>query len=520
MAKDIRATILWADDEIDFLKSHILFLEEKGYIVHAVNSGEDAFDNFQKNKIDIVLLDEMMTGMDGIETLKRIKRLQPDIPIIMITKNEEEWLMEEAIASQISNYLIKPVNPTQIFMACKNALEKTEIRSDHISKDFLTSYQSFGESLQSADNILDWFKIHDKICDWRVDFDHIDDSNLSNLLKEQLDSSNKLFNSFIADNYKKLISSEEKKYFTPYTIKNNLSDSLANNEKSVLIIIDCLRADQWKTMANSLYSDFQIKTDYQLSLIPSTTFYSRNAIFSGYFPLDLYENNPAIYNKMLESESNYNRFEHELLKDQLHRMNLENCSSGYIKVSSYDYGRTLPGNIKNYKNLDLLCIVVNFIDILAHSRSESSGVLKEVLTDEASYRDIISSWISNSWFREVLNEIKTWGRKIVLTSDHGSTMVRKPVQLKAYKDVSSGVRYKSGKNLKVKDKYAIRIPDPRDFKLPSFDLNENYLIALDSNYFVYPNNYNQFVKKYDNTFQHGGISMDELIVPVASLQPK
>tara|TARA_B100000131_G_scaffold178020_1_gene171751 strand:+ start:9 stop:677 length:669 start_codon:yes stop_codon:yes gene_type:complete len=222
---------------------------------------------------------------------------------------------------------------------------------------------------------------------------------------------------------------------------------------------------------------------------------------------------------MLESENNYNRFEHELLKDQLHRMDLGHISSGYIKVSSYDYGRTLPSNIKNYKNIDLLCIVVNFVDILAHSRSESN-VLKEVLTDEASYRDIISSWVSNSWFREVLNEIRTWNREIILTSDHGSTMIKKPVQLKAYKDVSSGVRYKTGRNLKVKDKYALRISNPKDFKIPSFELNENYLIALDKNYFVFPNNYNQFVNKYDNTFQHGGISMDELIVPLASLQPK
>ena len=517
--KEVRATILWADDEIDFLKSHILFLEEKGYKVFPVNSGEDAFENFQKNKVDIVLLDEMMTGMDGIETLKKIKKIQPDIPIIMITKNEEEWLMEEAIASQISNYLIKPVNPTQIFMACKNALEKTEIRSDHISKDFLTNYQKFNQDFQSANSIDDWFKIHDKLCEWIVDFDNIGDSNLNNLLLEQFDSSNKMFNQFIVENYQKLISGDQKKYFTPYTVKNNIADELENNNKSVLIIIDCLRADQWKTMTKSLYSDFKIKTNYQLSLIPSTTFYSRNAIFSGYFPLDLYKNNSAIYSKMLESERNYNRFEHELLKDQLIRMNLGKTSSGYIKVSSYDHGRTLINNIKNYKNLDLLCIVVNFIDILAHSRSES-GVLKEVLTDEASYRDIISSWITNSWFREILNEIRTWDRKIVLTSDHGSTMIKKPVQVKAYKEVSSGIRYKFGKNLKVKDKYALRITNPEDFKLPRFELNEDYLIAFDSNYFVFPNNYNQFVNRYDNTFQHGGISMNELIVPVASLEPK
>ena len=519
MKNEVRATILWADDEIDYLKSHIFFLEEKGYKVYPVNSGEDAFKSFQNKDIDIVLLDEMMTGMDGIETLKRIKKIQPDIPIIMITKNEEEWLMEEAIASQISNYLIKPVNPTQIFMACKNALEKTVIRSDHISKDFLTNYQKFNQDYQDANSIEDWFKVYDKLCEWIVEFDDVNNSSLNNLLIEQFDSSNKFFNHFIADNYKKLISSDQNHVFTPYTIKNNVASELKNNNKSVLIIIDCLRVDQWKTMTKSLYSDFKIKTDYQLSLIPSTTFYSRNAIFSGYFPVDLYKNNSTIYKKMLETESNYNRFEHELLKDQLIRMNLHDTSSGYIKVSSYDHGKTLVKNIKNYKNIDLLCIVVNFIDILAHSRSES-GVLKEVLTDEASYRDIISSWISNSWFREVLNEIRNWDRKIVLTSDHGSTMIKKPIQLKAYKDVSSGIRYKYGKNLKVKDKYALRIENPIDYKLPSFDLNENYLIAFDNNYFVFPNNYNHFVKRYENTFQHGGISMNELIVPVASLEPK
>ena len=272
-------------------------------------------------------------------------------------------------------------------------------------------------------------------------------------------------------------------------------------------------------MARSLYSDFKITTNYQLSLLPSTTFYSRNSIFSGYFPLELYNNRNDIYSKMLESEKNYNRFEHELLKDQLSRMNYQDTSTGYIKVSSYDYGKTLVKNIKNYKNVDLLCIVVNFIDILAHSRSES-GVLKEVLTDESSYRDIISSWISNSWFREIMNEIKNWNRKIILTSDHGSTMVKKPVLLKAYKEVSSGVRYKIGKNLKVKDKDALRIKSPQDFMLPQIEHNENYLIAYDNNYFVFPNNYNLFVNRYNNTFQHGGISMSELIVPVSSLEPK
>ena len=520
MSKDSRGTILWADDEINFLKSHIIYLEEKGYKVIPVNSGEDAFDTFTKESIDLILLDEMMPGMDGIETLKKLKDIQPEIPIIMITKNEEEWLMEEAIASQISNYLIKPVNPIQIFIACKNILEKVEIRNEHISKTFLSNYQTFNQTIQNAENLEDWFKIHNDLCEWIVKFDKLDDINLNNLLQEQFQTADKAFNQFISKEYKSLISSEKSKHlFTPSTIRNNLIDNLKQGEKGILIIMDCLRSDQWKSMSSSLFSDFKITTNYQCAIIPSTTFYSRNAIFSGLFPLDLYNQNSMIYSKMIESESNYNRFEHELLKEQLHNFNLDHVSSSYIKVSSYEYGKSLVRNIKNFKNIDLLCIVVNFIDILAHSRTES-GILKEVLTDEASYRDIIYSWIENSWFRDVLNEIKKWQRKVIVTSDHGSIMAKKPIRLKAYKDVSSGVRYKVGKSLIVKDKYALRIEDPNKFKLPTFEMNENYLIACDNNYFVFPNNYNEYVKKYNNTFQHGGISMNELIVPVATLNPK
>ena len=520
MSKNSRGTILWADDEIDFLRSHILYLEEKGYTVLSANSGEDAFDIFGKESIDLILLDEMMPGMDGIETLKRIKKIQPEIPIVMITKNEEEWLMEEAIASQISNYLIKPVNPTQIFIACKNILEKVEIRNEHISKNFLSNYQNFNQKIQNAENLKDWFSIHDDLCEWTVQFDKLDDINLNNLLDEQSQTADKAFNQFIFKEYKNLISDEEsKKLFTPYTIKNNLIDDLKKGEKGVLIIMDCLRSDQWKSMSNSLFSDFKIDTSYQSSIIPSTTFYSRNAIFSGLFPIDLYKQNTKIYDKMIESETNYNKFEHDLLKNQLNRYGLDAISNNYIKISSYEYGKSLSKNIKNFKNIDLLCMVVNFIDILAHSRSES-GVLKEVLTDEASYRDIIHSWIENSWFRDVLNEVRKWNRKVIVTSDHGSIMAKKPIRLKAYKNVSSGVRYKVGKNIKVKDKYALRIEDPTEYKLPSFEMNENYLIACDNNYFVFPNNYNQYVKRYNNTFQHGGVSMNELIVPIATLDPK
>ena len=520
MSNQSRGTILWADDEIDFLKSHILYLEEKGYRVLAENSGEDAFDTFTRESIDLILLDEMMTGMDGIETLKKIKKVEPEIPIIMITKNEEEWLMEEAIASQISNYLIKPVNPTQIFIACKNILEKVEIRNEHISKTFLSSYQTFNQKIESTDKLEDWFDVHNDLCDWIVKFDKVDDINLHNLLQEQFQTADKAFNQFIAKKYKSLIFSEESKHlFTPSTIKNNLVDHLEQGEKGILIILDCLRSDQWKSMSSSLFTDFKIKTKYQSSIIPSTTFYSRNAIFSGLFPLDLYNQNLKTYNKMIESENHYNKFEHELLKEQLHKYNLDHISNNYVKISSYEYGKSFAKNIKNFKNTDLLCIVVNFIDILAHSRSES-GILREVLTDEASYRDIIYSWIENSWFRDVLNEIRKWNRKVIVTSDHGSIMAKKPVRLKAYKDVSSGVRYKVGKSIKVKDKYALRIEDPNQFKLPAFQMNENYLIAFDNNYFVFPNNYNEYVKKYNNTFQHGGISMNELIVPVATLNPK
>ena len=319
-----RGTILWADDEIDYLKSHILFLEDKGYNVLSANSGEDAYDIFIKENIDLILLDEMMTGMDGIETLKKIKKIQPEIPIIMITKNEEEWLMEEAIASQISNYLIKPVNPTQIFIACKNILEKVEIQSEHIAKDFLSKYQSFNQKVEYAKSLEDWFGIYNDLCEWIVRFDKVDDLNLTNLLDEQFQTTDNKFNHFFSKEYKNLLSQEKtKQMFTPYTLRNNLIDDLKSGDKAVLIIMDCLRADQWKLMSRSLFSDYKIETKYQSSILPSTTFYSRNSIFSGLFPLELYNHNHKLYEEMIKTESNYNKFEHDLLKDQLLRNDLK-----------------------------------------------------------------------------------------------------------------------------------------------------------------------------------------------------
>jgi len=520
MSSSAKGKILWADDEINFLESHILFLRDKGYDVTPVNSGEDAISISKSNNFDLVLLDEMMTGIDGLETLKHIKRTQPDIPVIMITKNEEEWLMDEAIASHISNYLLKPVSPNQIFMACKNLIEKTSIVNTHFTKDYLSTFQTLNEKIDTSKSLNDWFDICDLLCDWIVKFDKSKANDIQPIFFEQLINANHRFTEFISNGYKEIINSRATKTkLTPHTIENKIYPCLENDEKVILIIVDCLRADQWKAMTHILNRSFRIKTDYQMSLLPSATFYSRNAIFSGMYPLDLFHSDPDLYMKMLSNPKYYNRFEPDLLRSNLDKSGFSNVNTKYIKVSNYEYGSSLLRTMKNYKNVDLISMVVNFVDILGHSSSESDA-LREVLVDESAYRDIICSWTENSWFNDIIMEFKSWNRKIIITSDHGSTFVEKPIKIKAYKSASPGVRYKNGKNLNTKEKSALRIANPEDYRLPSTELNENYIIAKDDYYFVYPNNYSSYVKKLNGSFQHGGISLFELIVPLATLVPK
>ena len=511
--------ILWADDEIDMLKPHILYLENKGYQVTPVKTGEDAINFCDKQNVDLVLLDEMMTGLDGLTTLKKIKDKHSTLPVIMITKNEEEWLMEEAIAAQITNYLTKPVNPSQILIACKNVLESRRIQSDHVAKDYLQSFQNIAEQIDRAECIEDWYSITDKLTDWLVKFDDLGDQGLGQLLDEQWKDANQQFTKFIEAHYENWLHSEEKPLMSPNIISAHIQKKLQNNEKVVLIILDCLRADQFKAMTKQLARLFHIDTQYYLSILPTATPYSRNAIFSGYYPNQLQKEYSDIWQKMWQDEHSMNRFEDRFLRDQLNRLGLESKSIHYHKVITYEEGNKLETRIGEFKEVDLLAIVINFVDILGHSRSESD-ILQEMVPDESAYRKAVCSWLENAWLMNVLEQISGWGHTVFITSDHGSTMVTKPVQIKGDRKTSTGIRYKYGKNIKMPDKTGLTIPDPEKYFLPKHDMNTNYLIAKSSNFFIYPNEYHKFANRYKNSFQHGGISLEEMVVPIAELKGK
>ena len=515
----LKGHIIWADDEIEMLKPHIIYLENKGYSVTPLKSGEDAIQYCDTHSVNLVLLDEMMTGLDGLTTLKLIKQKHPSLPIIMITKNEEEWLMEEAIAAQIANYLTKPVNPSQILIACKNVLESKQIQSDRVAKDYLQSFQKISENIENACSIEQWYEIVDNLTDWFVRFDDLGDQGLGQLLDEQWKEANKLFTKFIEINYEKWLISENKPLMSPDIIPFYMKKELQNDKKVILIVIDCLRADQLKAINQHLMTLFNIETDYYLSLLPTATAYSRNAIFSGYYPNEIQEKYPEIWSKMWSDENSMNRFEEKFLFDHLERMDFGSKSYKYHKVINFDDGNRLENRINEYKEIDFLSIVINFIDILGHSRSESN-ILQEMVPDESGYRKAVCSWLENAWLMNVLKQISTWGHKIYITSDHGSTRVNKPVQIIGDRETSSGIRYKYGKNIKMPEKAGLTVSEPRKLMLPDHEAKTNYLIAKSGNYFIYPNEYNKFANKYKNSFQHGGLSLEEMVVPISILKRK
>ena len=511
-----KGKILWVDDEIDLLKPHIIYLEDKGYVVVPVNSGEDAIHLTQEDSFDLVLLDEMMTGLDGLATLKYIKEIDPNLPIIMITKNEEESLMEEAIASHITNYLTKPVNPSQILIACKNVLETKKIQSDSAAQGYLKDFQEISEKISSAKRLDDWYEINHRLTDWMVRFDSLADQGLGEILDEQHSEANRQFSTFIQNEYINLIGKNSEAVTSPKILDTHVLPLLKDNRDVVLIVIDCLRVDQWKSLEKVLYGSFNIKTNFHLSLLPTATPFSRNAIFSGLYPDEFPEKFPYEWGKMIRDETSMNRYEGEFLEAYLKRNNKSQISMNYTKVITPEDGQKFANHINEYKNTNLLALVVNFVDMLGHSRSESN-VLKEMIPDESAYRTAICSWMEKSWLKDVFEQISEWDKTVILTSDHGSIRVKKPVQVKGDRETSEGIRYKYGKNLHVSKKFAMKINSPSDYRLPVIDGATDYILSKDEYYFLYPNNYNRFARRYENSFQHGGISMDEMIVPVGIL---
>ena len=510
--------ILWVDDEIDLLESHIIYLTGKGYSVEKVNSGEDAIDYCKNNHVDLVLLDEMMTGIDGISTLRKIKDINEDIPVIMVTKNEEECLMEEALAEQISYYLTKPVNPSQILMACKKVLDNKQISSDKLIKDFLNFIKDIQLINYNNLDVDEWKELFHKLCEWSIKIDEINNIDFKKILDDEKEIINNNFSKYIEKTYKYWIDNPSDRPMLSCDIFEKCFKPIIKKNQLIIIIIDCFRLDQWKQISSLLKENYRLNEDIHLSILPSATPFARNSIFSGLMPLEIKENYPNLWNEMF-LKSKYNNFEDELLKRILVKNNFHNKSMHYEKISHHDEGKKFYNKLGNYKNVDILSVVVNFVDILGHSRSESE-ILNELIPNESAYREAIYNWFKNSWLKDCIMEFSNWGADIVITSDHGNTMVSKPSKVKADSTVSQGVRYKYGRNLNVNQKDVLKINNPEQYMLPSFDVNTQYIFAKENKFFVYHNNYNKYANLLKNSFQHGGISLEEMFVPLIHLKSK
>jgi CheY-like chemotaxis protein len=517
---EAKKRIMWVDDEIELLRPHIMFLEEKGYQVTGVASGEEAVSLSEENRFDIVLLDEMMPGMGGLETLEKIKAADPAVPVIMITKNEEEELMDEAIGKRIDDYLTKPVNPSQIFMACKRLLDARRIREERATREYVPE---FNRLVGLATGGLDgdgWADAYSRIAAWELRLDEFGDEGLLQSHQDQKREMNIEFCRFIENNYADWVSRDDRPTMSVDVFSKFAAPFISAGTRVYFVVIDCMRLDQWMSLEPVLQPYFDIEEHTYYSILPTATPYSRNAIFSGLFPSELARKFPDKWEPGDSENRGRNRYERDLLELQTARLGLK-VSPGlkYFKVYNTEEGYSIRKQVSSLSSLPLVAMVFNFVDILAHGRSESE-ILQELAPDESGFRSLMRSWFTHSSLFEILKSIAGEDAVVVVTTDHGSVLGRRAALVKGDRGTSTNLRYKFGNNIGCDEKQAVNVKDPESFKLPSEGLNKNYLMAKEDYYFVYPTRFHEFEKHYRGSFQHGGISMEEMIVPCAVLRPK
>ncbi|MAY84706.1 MAG: two-component system response regulator [Flavobacteriales bacterium] len=511
--------ILWADDEIDLLKPHIIFLEDKGYEVVSATSGSEALDHISESRFDIVFLDENMPGLSGLETLNSIKSSSPSLPVIMITKSEEESIMEDAIGAKISDYLIKPVNPNQILLTLKKHLDTARIQSEKTTMAYQQEFRNIGMSLHNQMSFEDWEEVYKKLIYWELELERSENTGMSEILNNQKEEANNLFSRFIEDNYIDWLHQEsEAPLMSHNAFKEEVAEHIKPQGTTFLIVIDNLRLDQWQLIKPQIEEIFWVeKESTYLSILPTTTQYARNSFFAGLLPSDIEKLYPKLWLND-EDDGGKNLHEEELIANQLKRLGKE-TRFAYNKVLNPNYGRKVVGDISNQMNNAFNVIVYNFIDMLSHARTDTD-IIKELAEDESAYRSLTLSWFEHSPLKDALKEIAAKKGKVIITTDHGSIKVTEPIKVVGDKTVNTNLRYKQGKNLGYDDEDVFAIHEPGKAFLPKVNVSQSYIFARGADFFAYPNNYNYYVNYYRNTFQHGGISMEEMIVPLVHLSPK
>lgn len=517
--------ILWADDEIDLLKPHIIFLNERGYNITTVYSGIDAIEQCTINNFDIVFLDENMPGLTGLETLTKIKSLKPNLPIVMITKSEEEHIMEEAIGAKIADYLIKPLNPNQILLSIKKILDNKRLISEKTNINYQHDFTNISTAFNEITNFEQWSDIYKKLIYWELEIDNTEEKSMAEVIYLQKEDANKNFSRFVINNYESWLNkpdpvhSGQNPLMSHQLMRQKIFPLLNNEDPIFFILIDNLRYDQWKIL-ESIFSEYFIieKEGTYCSILPTTTAYARNAIFSGLLPFELSKKHPDLWLDD-QDEGGKNLNEKELLTRQLQNMKMEDIRFSYNKITNLNRGKELVDNINNLMTFQLNVIVYNFVDMLSHARTDME-MIRELAPDESAYRSITKSWFLHSPLIDALKKISEKKAKVVITTDHGSIRVKKPFKIVGDRNTNTNLRYKQGKNLNYHPKNVLVAKHPERFHLPQRHFSTTYVFATEDQFFVYPNNYNYFVNYYKDTFQHGGISMEEMIIPLVFLSSK
>lgn len=509
--------ILWADDEIHLLKPYIIYLQEKGYEVTPVNSGQDAIEACQEQRFDIVFLDENMPGLSGLETLQEIKDLHPTLPVVMITKSEEEHIMEQAIGQKIADYLIKPVNPSQILLCLKKHIHQREIVEEHTNTTYRQEFSDITYMIDTATTIEEWMAVERTLTRWELELENVD-SAMHEMLHMQREQANTKFAKFIAKNYESWFAPGAKRpLMSPDLMKQTIFPMLDAGEKVFFVVIDNFRYDQWKIIQPLLSEWFTIKEEQMYtSILPTATQYARNAIFAGLMPLQIQEMYPNLWIDEDEEESKNNN-EETLIQTQLDRFR-KRYGYTYYKVNESDFCEKITRQFKGLKT-PLNVVIINFIDMLSHSRTDSK-MMRELANDEAAYRSLTLSWFKHSPTAEMFRRIAALGYKVVLTTDHGTTRVDNAVQIIGDKNTNTNLRYKVGKALNCSAKNCFEIARPKQVGLPCPNVSSSYMFCTGNDFFAYPNNFNYYAQFYRNTFQHGGISMEEMLIPLITLEPK
>lgn len=507
--------LLWVDDEIEQLRSHILFLEKKGYEVEKVSNGQDALDLCREKTYDLILLDENMPGISGLETLARIKEISPVTPVVMVTKSEEENIMDQAIGSKIADYLIKPVNPTQILLTLKKNIHRKEIVTEVAQTAYQQNFGKIGMQINDSLTLDNWVEVYKRLVFWELELSGTD-SNMHEILAMQKAEANQLFGKFIRKHYPEWMSSGgERPLMSPDLFKRKVFPRLDKGEKVFFIVLDNFRYDQWRMLSAELADQFFIDEELYCSILPTATQYARNAIFSGLMPNQIATMFPDLWVEEDEEEGK-NLNEEPLIRTQLERFRRKNTFN-YYKVNDSAAAEKLVAQFRQLERNDLNVVVLNFIDMLSHARTEMKMV-RELASDEAAYRSITRSWFLHSPVKELFRLLAASDYRVVVTTDHGSIRVNTPVKVVGDRNTNTNLRYKLGRNLTYNPKEVLEIKDPQSVQLPSPNLSTTYIFAMADSFFAYPNNYNYYVSYYKNTFQHGGISMEEMLVPLITLQ--